>query len=99
MVNSKHPVKYKSTPKIDLCSSSRNMNDSQPKSAISGTNEDEKSFETVKKNYLKKEMKKNHCLSHELTAYLSIFNQFKLNELLPYYQKFVNQIILNCTTL
>ena len=49
MVNSKHPVKYKSTPKIDLCSSSRNMNDSQPKSAISGTNEDEKYFETVKK--------------------------------------------------
>ena len=27
-------------------------------------------------------------MSHELTAYLSIFNQFKLNELLPYY--FVN---------
>ena len=49
MVNSKHPVKYKSTPKIDLSSSSRNMNDSQLKSAISGTNEDEKSFETVKK--------------------------------------------------
>ena len=27
------------------------------------------------------------------------FNQFKLNELWPYYQKHVNQIILNCTTL
>ena len=38
-------------------------------------------------------------LSHELTAYLSIFNQFKLNELWPYYQKHVNQIILNHTTL
>ena len=34
-------------------------------------------------------------MSHELTAYLSIFNQFKLNELWPYYQKHVNQIILN----
>ena len=38
-------------------------------------------------------------MSHELTAYLSIFNQFKLNELWPYYQKHVNQIVLNCTTL
>ena len=38
-------------------------------------------------------------VSHELTAYLSIFNQFKLNELWPYYQKHVNQIILNRTTL
>ena len=37
-------------------------------------------------------------VSHELTAYLSIFNQFKLNELWPY-QKHVNQIILNRTTL
>ena len=32
-------------------------------------------------------------MSHELTAYLSIFNRFKLNELWPYYQKHVNQII------
>ena len=32
-------------------------------------------------------------------AYLSIFNLFKLNELWPYYQKHVNQIILNRTTL
>ena len=38
-------------------------------------------------------------MSHELTAYLSIFNLFKLNELWPYYQKHVNQIILNRTTL
>ena len=38
-------------------------------------------------------------VSHELTAYLSIFNQFKLNELSPYYQRHVNQIILNHTTL
>ena len=36
---------------------------------------------------------------HELRIYLSILNQFKLNELWPYYQKHVNQIILNCTTL
>ena len=38
-------------------------------------------------------------VSHELTVYLSIFNLFKLNELWPYYQKHVNQIILNRTTL
>ena len=38
-------------------------------------------------------------MSHELTVYLSIFNLFKLNELWPYYQKHVNQIILNRTTL
>ena len=31
--------------------------------------------------------------------YLSIFNLFKLNELCPYYQKHVNQTILNHTTL
>ena len=37
-------------------------------------------------------------VSHELTAYLSIFNQFKFNEPWPYYQKHVNQIILNHTT-
>ena len=34
-------------------------------------------------------------VSHELTAYLSIFNLSELNELWPYYQKNVNQIILN----
>ena len=34
-------------------------------------------------------------VSHELTAYLSIFNLFKLNKLWPYYQKNVNQILLN----
>ena len=50
MVNSKHSVKLKSTPKIGNCSSSRNMNDSQATPAISGTNEDKRSFkETVKK--------------------------------------------------
>ena len=38
-------------------------------------------------------------VSHELTAYFSIFNQFKLNELWPYYQRHVNQITLNCKTL
>ena len=36
---------------------------------------------------------------HELTAYLSVFNLLKLNELWPYYQKHVNQTILNRTTL
>ena len=34
-----------------------------------------------------------------IIASLSIFNLFKLNELWPYYQKHVNQIILNHTTL
>ena len=34
-------------------------------------------------------------MSHELAAYLSIFNLFKLIELWPYYQNHVNQIILN----
>ena len=38
-------------------------------------------------------------VSCELKAYLSIFKLFKLNELWPYYQKHVNQTILNCTTL
>ena len=38
-------------------------------------------------------------VSHELTAYLHIFNLFKLNELWPYYQKHINQIILNRTTI
>ena len=38
-------------------------------------------------------------VSHKLTDYLSIFNLLKLNELWPYYQKHVNQIILNHTTL
>ena len=33
-------------------------------------------------------------MSHELTVYFSILNLFKLNELSPYYQKHVNQIIL-----
>ena len=37
-------------------------------------------------------------VSPEFTAYLSIFNQFKLNELWSYYQKQVNLIILNCAT-
>ena len=39
------------------------MNDSQPKSAISGTNEDEKYFETVKKIIWKKKWRR-------ITAYL-----------------------------
>ena len=38
-------------------------------------------------------------MSHELTAYLPIFNLFKLNELWPYYQKHVSQTILNRITL
>ena len=51
MVNSKHSAKLKSTPKIGLRSSSRNMVDSQATPTTSSTNEDEKSFKkTVKKN-------------------------------------------------
>ena len=38
-------------------------------------------------------------VSHKLTAYLSILNLFKLNQLCPYYQKHVDHIILNRTTL
>ena len=34
-------------------------------------------------------------VSHGLTAYLYGFNLLKLNELWPYYQKHINQIILN----
>ena len=50
MVNLKHLVKLKSTPKMGLRSRSRDMNDSQATLATSGTNRDEKSFkETVKK--------------------------------------------------
>ena len=50
MVNSKHSVKLKSTPKKGLRSSSRNMNDSQATPTTSDTNKDEKSSKkTVKK--------------------------------------------------
>ena len=50
MVNSKHSVKLKSTPKKGLRSNSRNMNDSQATPTTSGTNEDKKPFnESVKK--------------------------------------------------
>ena len=37
-------------------------------------------------------------IPHELTAYLSIFNLFKLSELWTYYQKHVNHVILDHTT-
>ena len=55
MVNSKHSVTVKSTPKLDLCSSSRNITDSQATLRTSGTKEDENSFkETASKIYMKK---------------------------------------------
>ena len=55
MVNSKHSVKLKSTPKKFLRSNSRNMNDSQTTPTTSGTNEAEKPLnETAKKFCLKK---------------------------------------------
>ena len=38
-------------------------------------------------------------VSYELTIYLSVFGQFKLNEIWPFYQKNVNHLILNCKTL
>ena len=44
MVNSKHSIKLKSTPKKSLLSSSRNKNDSQAVPKFSGSNEDEKFF-------------------------------------------------------
>ena len=52
MVNSKHSVKQKSTPKKCLRSSSRNMNDSQATPTTSGTNEDEKSFKEPVNKFL-----------------------------------------------
>ena len=66
MVNSKHSVKFKSTPKIGFHSCSRNMNDSQATPTKSGTNEVEKSFkETVKKKiYLKKKNDEGESLFH-----------------------------------
>lgn len=49
MVTSKHSVKLKSSPKIGLRSSSRNMNHSQATLATSGLNENEKSFKKTAK--------------------------------------------------
>ena len=50
MVNSKHSVKLKSTPKKGLRSNLRNMKDSQATPTTSGTNEAEKPLnETVEK--------------------------------------------------
>ena len=51
MVNLEHSVTLKSTRKIGLRSSSRNVNDSQATPSTSGTNEDEN---CGKKIYLKK---------------------------------------------
>ena len=45
------------------------------------------------KNYFK-----DWCLMNSQPTFL-FFNLFKLNELWPYYQKHVHQIILNCKTL
>ena len=58
MVNSKHSVKLKSTLKIGLCLSSRNMNDSQASPVTSGTNEDEKSFKEIEKNLMWKKWRR-----------------------------------------
>ena len=44
MVNSKHSIKMKSTPKAGLGSNSRNINDSQATSTTSSTCEDENFF-------------------------------------------------------
>ena len=53
MVNSKHSVKLKSTPKKGIRSNSRNMNYSQAAPTTSGTNEAEKPLnETVKKIFV-----------------------------------------------
>ena len=55
MVNSKHSVKLNPTPKLDLCSSSSHITDSQATIRTSGTNGDENSFkETVSKICMKK---------------------------------------------
>ena len=55
-MNSKHSVKLKSTPKIGLRSSSRNLNDSQATPATSGTNEGESLFDIIG-NIVKEEFK------------------------------------------
>ena len=61
MVNLEHSVTLKSTRKIGLHSSSRNVNDSQATPSTSCTNEDEN---CGKKIYLKKKkMKENHSLT------------------------------------
>ena len=52
MVNSKHWVKLKSTPKNGLRSSSRNMNDSQATPTTSDKNDDEKSLNKSAKKIL-----------------------------------------------
>ena len=52
MVNSKHSVKFKSTSKIGLRSSSRNMNDSQATPTTSGTKEDENPLKKLLKNFI-----------------------------------------------
>ena len=57
------------------------------------------SFVTADSSQLGSQKLLQRLVSHELTAYLSIFNLFKLSELWPYFQKHVNQIILNRTTL
>ena len=78
MVNSKHSVKLKSTPKIGHCSSSRNMNDSQATSAISGTNEDKRSFkETVKKILSEKKRWRRIPLRHLRNI---VEEEFKIHE-------------------
>ena len=57
------------------------------------------SFVTIDEFSVESQKLLQGLVSHELTAYFSIFNQSKLNELWPYCQKHVNQIILNRTTL
>ena len=55
MVNSKHSVKLRSTAKLDLRSSSTNINENPATTTISGINEDENFFKKfVRKNLYKK---------------------------------------------
>ena len=53
----------------------------------------------VPEYHLLRQISSQGLVSHEITAYLSIFNQFKLNESWPFYQTHLNQIILDRTTL
>ena len=79
MMNSRHSVKLKSTPKISLHSSSRNMNDIQATPATSDTNEDEKSFkETVKKTLSEKKKKKGESLFNTIKNIIK--EEFKIHE-------------------
>ena len=69
----------KSTPKIGLCASSRNMNDSQATPTKSDTNEDRKSFkEIVKKKKLSEKSDEGELLFNIIKN--TVHEEFKIHE-------------------